>query len=200
MAKRSKQRGQARTSIVEASTTIGVARNPVRNQLASVVRFRVGDVSNSGGSCSAYTNLAAEVCKSARDMPFPDLTAQHILVFHAIELALKGYLVHAGLCERELKKKFSHDLEKLFAEAKLRGLAVNVAHVDELISWSNEYHKDRLIRYDIASFRELPMCKVLFPIVDAIVSAIPTALHASALIRGAAVFAPTLAVSMPYRR
>jgi hypothetical protein len=106
-------------------------------------------------------------------MPFPDSTAQHILVLHAIELALKGYLVHTGLTEKELKKKFSHDLEKLFAEARKRGLTVNVQHVDELIAWSNEYHKDGLIRYDIASFRELPMCESLFPIVDVIMGAIP---------------------------
>ena len=107
-------------------------------------------------------------------MAFPDSTAQHILVLHAIELALKGYLVHSGVSERELKRRFSHDLEKLFAEAKKRGLTVNAAHVDELVAWANEYHKDGLIRYDIASFRELPMCEVLFPIIDAIVRAIPT--------------------------
>ena len=73
-----------------------------------------------------------------------------------------------------MKQKFSHDLEKLFAEAKARGLVVNAKHVDELIEWSKEYHKEGLIRYDIGSFRELLMCEVLFPIVDAIVQSLPT--------------------------
>lgn len=174
MTKRNKQRGQARNAITSASGSTGVARNPIRDQLASVLRFRTNDVSSPAGVASAYKSLAAEVCQAARDMPFPDSTAQHILVLHAIELALKGCLVHSGVSEKDLKYKFSHDLEKLFAEAKTRGLVVNVAYADELIAWSNEYHKDGLIRYDIATFRELPMCAVLFPIIDAIVRAIPT--------------------------
>jgi hypothetical protein len=174
MAKGSKKRGQASTAPSATSTTIGGARNPIRDQLPSILVFRPHDVSTPAGIASAYKTLAAEISQAARSMPFPDSVAQHIVVFHAIEVALKGYLVHSGLTEKKLKNEFSHDLEKLFAEAKARGLIVNVAHADELIAWCNEYHKYGLIRYDIDSFRELPMCEAIFPIVDAIVTAIPT--------------------------
>jgi hypothetical protein len=129
-----------------------------------------------GGSASiasGYRALAAEIANGAESMFLQDSVAQHIAIFHAIELALKGYLIHSGLTEKKLQKKFSHDLEKLFAKAKARGLIVNLSHVDEIIAWSNEHHKDGLIRYDIAQFSKLPKCEVLFPIVDAIVHAIP---------------------------
>ena len=172
MAKGSKQSGQAGSAPSAVSKTIA-ARNPVRDRIPSVLKFRANDVSTAAGIAVGYRTLAAEIAQGARSIPFPDSVAQHIALFHAIEVALKGYLVHTGLTEAELKRKFSHDVEKLFAEARARGLIVNVADVDELIAWANEYRKDGLIRYDIASFRELQMCEVLFPIVDAIVQAIP---------------------------
>jgi hypothetical protein len=168
----SKRGGQASNAPSGARTIIG-NRNPIRDQIPSVLKFRPYGGGTFASIASGYRALASEIANGAESMFLPDSVAQHIAVFHAIELALKGYLIHSGLTEKKLREKFSHDLEKLFAKAKARGLVVNLPHVDEIIAWSNEYHKDGLIRYDIGQFSELPKCEVLFPIVDVIVDAIP---------------------------
>jgi hypothetical protein len=167
-----KKGGQALGAVLAAASTTIANRNAIRNQIPNVLKFRsLGRGSSS--IASAYRALAAEIANGAESMWSQDSVAQHIAVFHAIELALKGYLIHSGLTEKELQKKFSHDLEMLFAEAKSRGLVVKLPNVDEIVAWSNEHHKDGLIRYDISQFSRLPKCEVLFPIVEAILLAIP---------------------------
>jgi len=46
----------------------------------------------------------------------------NFLVGQAIELALKAYLLHAGVSADELKRKFGHDIVALFDEAMRRDL------------------------------------------------------------------------------
>jgi len=123
---------------------------------------------------SGYRGLASDIANEAQSMVVPGSVAQHILVFHAIELALKGYLIHSGLTENKLRTEYSHDLKRLFKKAKAHGLVVDLPHVDEIIAWSNEHHKDGLIRYDNSQDSRLPKCEVLFPVLDAIVNAIPS--------------------------
>jgi hypothetical protein len=170
MTKRLKKSEQARSVIATASAFLD-KRHPVRDKIASVIRIRPDDLTTSAGIASAYKSLATEINNAARSSSFPDSTAQHILVFHAIELALKAYLIHSGGFDQQqlAGRKFSHNLINLYNEATKNGLNINdINDREELIKWSNEYHDKGLIRYDIENLRNLPKCEILFPLVDAI--------------------------------
>jgi hypothetical protein len=47
---------------------------------------------------------------------------QYLLFYHAIELALKAYLIQQGVSENDLKYRFGHDMKMLVEEAVNRGL------------------------------------------------------------------------------
>lgn len=49
---------------------------------------------------------------------------KYLLAFHAVELALKAYLIQCGVSEEDLKDEFRHDLKKLLNEAVNRGLCL----------------------------------------------------------------------------
>jgi hypothetical protein len=56
--------------------------------------------------------------------PPPDW-AKYLLFYHALELALKAYLIQRGMTERQLgSKHFGHDLKLLVDEAVKRGLSL----------------------------------------------------------------------------
>jgi hypothetical protein len=158
----------------------------------AVYRERTNDLDTSQGRANAYKNLAGEICHSAREMRDEDSTAQYILVFHALELALKGYLIHAGLKEEQLSRHpYSHNLTNAYAEAKRRGLhvlldranepddtilrrrgaSVALDKVDLIIQWANEFHNRGFLRYNIANAL-LPSCLDVFPILDEILKAV----------------------------
>jgi len=50
--------------------------------------------------------------------------ARYLLFYHAMELALKAYLIAHNVSENDLKYNFGHDLKKLVDEAVKRGLAL----------------------------------------------------------------------------
>src|SRR5215510_13954054 len=54
----------------------------------------------------------------------PPEWAKYLLFYHAMELALKAYLIQQGVSEEVLKDKFGHDIEKLVNEAVNRGLTL----------------------------------------------------------------------------
>ena len=47
---------------------------------------------------------------------------KYLLFYHAMELALKAYLIQQGVSEQVLKDEFGHDIKKLVDEAVKRGL------------------------------------------------------------------------------
>jgi hypothetical protein len=49
---------------------------------------------------------------------------KYLLFYHAMELALKAYLIQRGVSEKDLKNNFGHDLKKLVTEAVNRGLSL----------------------------------------------------------------------------
>ena len=49
---------------------------------------------------------------------------KYLLIFHAIELALKAYLIQCGVSEKDLKDEFGHNLKKLVDEAVKLGLSL----------------------------------------------------------------------------
>lgn len=48
------------------------------------------------------------------------------LLGHALELYLKAFLLQSGLSSTVLKRKYSHNLDKLLAESKLKGIEKTV--------------------------------------------------------------------------
>jgi len=54
----------------------------------------------------------------------PPEWAKYLLFYHAMELALKAYLIQRGVSEEDLKDEFRHDINKLVDEAVKRGLTL----------------------------------------------------------------------------
>jgi hypothetical protein len=54
----------------------------------------------------------------------PPEWAKYLLFYHAMELALKAYLIRQGDSEKDLKDKFGHDIKKLVHEAVNCGLTL----------------------------------------------------------------------------
>lgn len=143
-----------------------------RKHASTVTRISNIDPTTPTGLCEAFRLGASQCLRGARQIRLPDTSPQYILAFHAIELALKAYLVRSGLTIKDVKKH-RHDLVKLYAEAVHRGLSIKIEHADDLISWINEYHSGNArIRYEFAEYRELPICDhYLFPLADAVIAA-----------------------------
>ncbi len=100
-----------------------------------------------------------------------DQSPQYFLIFHAIDLALKAFLINKRKTNGELRKAFRHDLLGLYEEAKRSGLNVMSNDADKDIFWINEWHGGAGIRYDFGEQRTLPICSTLFPLADEIIEA-----------------------------
>jgi hypothetical protein len=127
------------------------------------------DTSTPGGQAKALAIGASECLKGAMDLDwgFPDLTGEYILTFHAIELGLKAFLVSRGIAPRP----FGHNLVRLYEAARQHGLSINIPDADDMLAWINEWHCDGVkIRYEFTTPRHLPMCSMLFPLAEAIIS------------------------------
>jgi hypothetical protein len=145
-----------------------------RARASTITRIVTGiDPGAADGMSKAFRQGASECLLAAErlDDGFADLTPEYIVLFHAIELGLKAFLLKPGLPTEKLRKKpFGHDLVQLYAEAKRRGMSLAISDADELISWINEWHDDVKIRYEFANHRTLPICKTLFPLTAAIIN------------------------------
>jgi hypothetical protein len=151
---------------------------------------RPNDLRTSSGRADAYKSLAVQICHDVSQMR-EDSLGQVILVLHALELALKAYLIHAGLNEEQLSRRpFSHNLNNAYLEAKKRGLQIIVGKdlephdiilrhsdfhgdkTDRLIQWASQLHDRGLLRYELRDV-SLPTCIDLLPIIRAVLEAIP---------------------------
>ncbi len=92
-------------------------------------------------------------------------------MFHALELGLKAFLIRYGMTEEDLSKRpYGHDLERLYSEALRHGLSLRFADANKMIAWCNEWHSGRIkIRYKFTETRTLPMCRVVFPLIEEII-------------------------------
>lgn len=54
----------------------------------------------------------------------PPEWAKYLLFYHAMELALKAYLIQQGVSEKVLKDSFRHHIKRLVNEAVNRGLTL----------------------------------------------------------------------------
>jgi hypothetical protein len=105
---------------------------------------------------AAYLNGARDFCLAADKLlgchnpAESDGSPIYFLYSHAAELALKSFLTFKGEKTNALKKKWGHDLEKLFADAKGRGLSpptVEVINFGNVISLLKDGNKNEGFRY-----------------------------------------------------
>lgn len=124
----------------------------------------------------ALASGAAECLRAAKCLDGggkPDETGEYIVLFHAIELGLKAFLLNHGVPEGDLRR-YGHDLVKLLQEAKRRGLSLAAPNADDMIEWINEWHCDEVkIRYEFGTERFLPLCNAVFPLAEEIIAASP---------------------------
>jgi HEPN domain-containing protein len=146
--------------------------NHSRNRGNVVTRVATGmDPTTDEGRAKGFRQGACECLQGAQALSscFPNSAGEYILTAQALELALKSLLAKSGLSDKALERKpFRHDLEKLCEKAQKLGLSISAASQSN-IQWLNQYHSAPL-RYDFIEKRELPPCKVYFPIVEEILA------------------------------
>jgi hypothetical protein len=148
----------------------------MRPTVNSSVRFPLigPDLSTLAGK-GRVTALTASECTSAlktliKCHPYPNETPHYILAMHAIELALKAFLMRNGTDEKKLKS-IGHNLNTLYKMAVESGLSLGDPNAFGLIAWVNKWHQPVKIRYEFTTERELPACSVLVLLADAIIAA-----------------------------
>jgi hypothetical protein len=134
------------------------------------------DPATPDGLSTAFRHGATECLMGAEALdksPMPNLTGEYILTFHAIELALKAFLVKHGVTVDQLKSRpYGHNLTSLHAQAAKLGLVLTIPAAKETLAMINQYHdKGALLRYDFVGTRKLPFCDTLFPFVVEILAA-----------------------------
>jgi hypothetical protein len=147
--------------------------DPWRARQSTGTRLVLIDTSTPEGLRHAIWCGAGEFYNAALRVTPTDSAPQYVLIFHAIELALKAFLIGKGFATAQLKKHpFGHNLVNLYETAQQHDLRLVVADADKFLAWVNEYHdRDALIRYEFTKARTLPMAEMLFPIVAALIEA-----------------------------
>ena len=130
------------------------------------------DLNTDSGRSKAFRHGAQDCLSCARRLA--DASAgEYILTLHALELALKAFLAQQGLSNKKLRNKpFRHNLVNLYEKACERGLSISDQHASILIEYVNRYHDEGApIRYDFTQAYELPVAKVLFPLITEVIEA-----------------------------
>jgi hypothetical protein len=63
---------------------------------------------------------------------------KYLLLYDAMELALKAYLIQCGVSEKDLKDEGGHDLKNLVDEAVNRGLSLPAGSKEMIPRWLDE--------------------------------------------------------------
>lgn len=111
-------------------------------------------VTNVGGLTVAHSYLGdAENYLAAAKQLNPDVgqfsSPKYFLLCHAIELALKAYILASGGTERELKKReIRHALENLWIRATELGLRSTNDKLSKIIEQVGPAHEDHSFRYN----------------------------------------------------
>ncbi|SFQ01440.1 hypothetical protein SAMN05216330_113122 [Bradyrhizobium sp. Ghvi] len=130
------------------------------------------------GLAMAYKIGSSELLADARlllkDKFASSRTGNYIITFHAIELALKAFLIARGFTEKAFEGEVIRPRpQQLYAAAKANGLKLETPNADDLIAWSNEWHAEGVkIRYEFSEQRTLPLCDALVPIASEIINKI----------------------------
>jgi hypothetical protein len=96
----------------------------------------VGYIRDAGGYADAAEQL----------VNFRNHNPRYFLFCHAIELALKSYILAAGGDQKELKT-IRHDLQKAYDRARALGYKPTDPSVPDIVETLDPYHKDYTFRY-----------------------------------------------------
>lgn len=102
-----------------------------------------------------YLNMASDFRQAYRDLGLPDRQPlnwpRYFLATHAMELALKSYLLRHDVAQDPLKgRHIRHDLEALLKKAEKRGLKLET-QTRRSIELLSKLHKQFRSRYSIPS-------------------------------------------------
>jgi hypothetical protein len=97
----------------------------------------------------AYVNAAEQL------VDFDNVGPRYFLFCHALELALKAYILASGGNQKELQA-IRHDLMKGYDRALALGYKPADTRTAEIVAWLNPYHRDHMFRYKTTGLRILP--------------------------------------------
>jgi HEPN domain-containing protein len=97
------------------------------------------------------------------------------LVGHAIELALKAYLLANGITLRKLKRNYGHDLHRILRKAKELGLQDSVELTDDdesMVELLNELYSTKQLQYIVSGSKTYPVFGPLHEVAEKLVRGI----------------------------
>jgi hypothetical protein len=119
----------------------------------------------------AFLTEAEDYHAAATTLGDSYFSPSYFLLCHALELALKSFILSSGGNVAE-PKKLSHDLRKALARAQELGLSPNDSRVEQAIGWLAPFHQDMSFRYRQSGHKNLPALKELTEIVEALIAQI----------------------------
>jgi hypothetical protein len=121
-----------------------------------------------------YFRMADEFFQAYRDLPprTPPHWPRYLMACHAIELALKGYLLLHNVPETVvMSERLRHNLSALLAAAETWGLQIGTEATDT-IKLLSEVHKDFRPRYPKLSGKEVLTICQCEPCIDELLKAV----------------------------
>ena len=105
---------------------------------------------------SSFAWAAEELCKSLTPSNRQFSDPVYLLMAHAIELALKGFLRSKGVpSEALMKRPYGHHLINLYTKARSLGFEENT-EVCNVVALLNDSNQNQALRYFIVQSRTLP--------------------------------------------
>lgn len=114
-------------------------------------------------AASVVDKTIGERTEHQRISPIP----AYFLAKHGIELTLKSFLRHTGITVRELRGKFSHDLNKCLRKAKELGLSahINLSENDmKAFRMLIALDDAQGLRYIQTGFKQFPSWAIVYPL------------------------------------
>jgi hypothetical protein len=111
-----------------------------------------------------YISMAESFYRAYRELPpqAPPDWPRYLLATHAIELALKGYLLFQGVSEKQLmERSLRHDLAGLLLEATARGLVLSpsTSRNIELLSEPRKAYRPRYPKHVTDTLITIEQCE-----------------------------------------
>jgi hypothetical protein len=128
-------------------------------------------LSTPAGRYRLEASRCLSAAKTLEKHHYANETPHYVILFHAIELGLKAFLIKDGMSIEELRKSpYGHNLQSLYREASKRGLYLDDSQFEPMIDWINKWGGVK-IRYEFDTARDLPTCADLCPLAEAIIAA-----------------------------
>jgi hypothetical protein len=128
-------------------------------------------LSTQAGRYRLEASRCLSAAKTLEKHHYENETPHYVILFHAIELGLKAFLIKEGMDKEILRKNaYGHNLRSLYDEATKRGLSLADPQFGPLIDWIHKWDGAK-IRYEFDTARDLPTCAELSPLAEAIIAA-----------------------------